>query len=123
MLLCREFKFDAAHNLVHYHGKCERLHGHTYRLLVTLEGEPDGEGMITDFVELKKTVEEHVLSKLDHSYINEILPQPTAEYIALWIFRALDGPLSRSSCRLQEIKLWETETSSVVCRREDLKYA
>ena len=53
MLLCRDFKFDAAHNLIHYHGKCERLHGHTYHLRVTLEGEPDSEGMIYDFVDLK----------------------------------------------------------------------
>ncbi|MBQ6981656.1 MAG: 6-carboxytetrahydropterin synthase, partial [Synergistaceae bacterium] len=49
MLLCKDFTFDAAHNLVDYHGKCERLHGHTYRLRVVLEGEPDAEGMIMDF--------------------------------------------------------------------------
>ena len=72
--LCREFKFDAAHNLVNYHGKCETLHGHTYRLAVVLKGEPDHEGMVFDFVELKKYVSDLVLSKLDHSYINNIIP-------------------------------------------------
>ena len=41
MRLRRDFTFDAAHKLVEYHGKCERLHGHTYRLGVTLEGTPD----------------------------------------------------------------------------------
>ena len=123
MLLCRDFKFDAAHNLIHYHGKCERLHGHTYHLRVTLEGAPDAEGMIFDFVDLKKTVNELVLSKLDHAYINDILPQPTAEYIAIWIFRELDGPLARGNCRLSEIRRWETESSSVICRREDVKDA
>ena len=46
MLLSRDFTFDAAHNLIHYHGKCERLHGHTYRLRVVLEGGLDSEGMI-----------------------------------------------------------------------------
>ena len=79
--------------------------------------------MIFDFVDLKKAVNELVLSKLDHAYINDILPQPTAEYIAVWIFRALDGPLSRANCRLHEIRLWETESSSVICRREDVKDA
>ncbi|WP_352402452.1 6-carboxytetrahydropterin synthase QueD [Synergistes jonesii] len=123
MLLCRDFKFDAAHNLIHYHGKCERLHGHTYHLRVTLEGAPDAEGMICDFAELKKIVGELVLFKLDHSYINDILPQPTAEYISMWIFRALDGALARENCRLSEVRLWETEGSFVVCRREDVKDA
>ena len=64
-----------------------------------------------------------MLSKLDHAYINDILPQPTAEYIAIWIFRELDGPLARGNCRLSEIRLWETESSSVICRREDVKDA
>ena len=78
MLLSKDFKFDAAHNLVNYHGKCERLHGHTYSLRVTLEGQPDSEGMIMDFLELKDIVKERALSRLDHAYINEIIPQPSA---------------------------------------------
>ena len=119
MLLCRDFKFDAAHNLIHYHGKCERLHGHTYHLRVTLTGEPDAEGMIFDFVELKRAVNELVLDKLDHAYINEIIKQPTAEYISRWIFKKLDAPLRRDNCRLFEVQLWETEGSSVICRAED----
>ena len=123
MFLCREFKFDAAHNLVNYHGKCERLHGHTYRLAVTLKGKPDGEGMIFDFVDLKRAVNELVLSKLDHSYINDILPQPTAEYIARWIFKELDAPLARANCGLYEVRVWETGSSSVICRREDVQDA
>lgn len=121
MFLCREFKFDAAHNLVRYHGKCERLHGHTYRLAVTLRGEPDGEGMIYDFAELKRTVDEAVLSKLDHAYINDILPQPTAEHIARWAFRELAPRLRRGSCSLFEIRVWETDTSSAMCREEDIE--
>ncbi|MEG1603001.1 MAG: 6-carboxytetrahydropterin synthase, partial [Cloacibacillus sp.] len=72
-----------------------------------------------DFVDLKKAVNELVLSKLDHAYINDILPQPTAEYISVWIFRQLDAALSRDNCRLYSVRLWETESSSVICRRED----
>lgn len=119
MYLCREFKFDAAHNLINYHGKCEKLHGHTYRLAVTLKGSPDSEGMVFDFVELKKAVNENVLSKLDHSYINDIIPQPTAEYIAEWIFRTLDAPLRRTNCELYSVQVWETADSSATVHRED----
>lgn len=121
MLLRREFKFDAAHNLIHYHGKCEALHGHTYRLAVTLAGQPDGEGMLLDFVELKRIVADLVLSKLDHAYINDLIAQPTAEHIALWVFRELDGPLRRPNCELFEVQVWETESSSVIVRREDVR--
>lgn len=120
MFLCREFKFDAAHKLINYHGKCENLHGHTYRLAVVLKGHPDDEGMVFDFVELKKYVSELVLSKLDHAYINDILPQPTAEYIGIWIFKTLDKPLKRDNCELYEVRVWETESSSAICRREDV---
>lgn len=120
MYLCREFKFDAAHNLINYRGKCEKLHGHTYRLAVTLKGSPDSEGMVFDFVELKKAVNENVLSKLDHSYINDIIPQPTAEYIAEWIFRTLDAPLRRPNCGLYSVRVWETADSSATVHREDI---
>ena len=90
MLLRKEFTFDAAHNLVRYRGKCEALHGHTYRLAVVLEGTPDEEGMILDFCELSRIVEERVLSRLDHSYINDILEQPTAENIANWVWDQIE---------------------------------
>ncbi|WDC83698.1 6-carboxytetrahydropterin synthase QueD [Caloramator sp. mosi_1] len=89
MILIKEFEFDAAHNLIHYHGKCERLHGHTYKLVVKLEGEPDSEGMVFDFVELKRIVKERVIDKFDHTYLNEIIEQPTAENIAVYVWDEL----------------------------------
>ena len=100
MLLRKEFKFEAAHNLVRYHGKCERLHGHTYRLAVLLEGTPDDEGMIMDFCELSSIVKERVIAVLDHSYLNDTIPQPTAENIALWTWKRIEVPLQRPNCRL-----------------------
>ncbi len=120
MLLSKDFKFDAAHNLVHYHGKCEKLHGHTYRLRVVIEGVPDSEGMIIDFCELDDIVKGKVISRLDHSYINEIISQPTAENIALWIWDEIHDLLKRDNCRLHEVHVWETETSCVILRRSDL---
>ena len=120
MLLRKEFTFDAAHNLVEYHGKCERLHGHTYRLAVVLEGYTDKEGMILDFVVLKTIVKDKVLSKMDHAYLNEIVPQPSAENLARWIFEQLDPLLKGENYSLFEVQVWETADSSCVFNRSDL---
>jgi len=121
MLLRREFTFDAAHNLVSYHGKCENLHGHTYRMMVELSGEPDAEGMIIDFVQVKKIVEAEIISKFDHAYLNEIIPQPTAENIARYVFERLDSPLAGSNRGLNAVRIWETASSSVIFNREDFE--
>ncbi|MDR2180630.1 MAG: 6-carboxytetrahydropterin synthase QueD [Synergistaceae bacterium] len=119
MLLHKEFTFDAAHNLVHYHGKCEALHGHTYRLGVTLEGTPDEEGMVLDFCELSRIVQERVLSRLDHSYINDVVEQPTAENIAGWIWDQIQEEVLRPNCRLFQVEIWETPTNCAILRAED----
>ncbi|MBO8160453.1 MAG: 6-carboxytetrahydropterin synthase QueD [Thermosipho sp. (in: Bacteria)] len=118
MLVSKEFTFDAAHNLVKYHGKCEKLHGHTYKLIVTIAGEKDEEGMVIDFLEIKKVVKENVLNILDHSYINEIIEQPSTENIAEWIWNRLFDKLKTERYFLYEIKLYETPTSYVTLRKE-----
>ncbi|MCR5346433.1 MAG: 6-carboxytetrahydropterin synthase QueD [Fretibacterium sp.] len=119
MLLRKEFTFDAAHNLVHYHGKCEKLHGHTYRVAVILEGMPDEEGMIMDFCELAGAVRERVLSRLDHSYLNDIIPQPTAENIALWIGAQLRPALTCPNVHLHEVWVWETASNCAIATAAD----
>ncbi|MEA1883580.1 MAG: 6-carboxytetrahydropterin synthase QueD [Thermotogota bacterium] len=116
MLVTKTFKFDAAHNLIKYHGKCERLHGHTYRLDVTIEGKLDDEKMIIDFLVLKNIVKEQVLDLLDHSYLNDYIKQPTAESIAIWIWKRLESYLSNNQYHLYEIRVFETETSFVTYR-------
>ena len=121
MLLTKDFIFDAAHNLIHYHGKCERLHGHTYKLRVVIEGQPDSEGMIIDFVEVSRLVKEKIISRLDHSYLNDIISQPSAENIAVWVWNELKDSLTRENCSLYEIHIWETANSRVIIRREDLQ--
>jgi 6-pyruvoyltetrahydropterin/6-carboxytetrahydropterin synthase len=120
VLLRKEFTFDAAHNLVRYRGKCEALHGHTYRLAVVLEGGPDDEGMILDFTELSRIVKERVLSRLDHAYINDILEQPTAENIALWVWEQIEGDVLRPNCALSSVEIWETRTNCAVLRARDI---
>lgn len=111
VLIAKEFTFDAAHKLLDYDGPCANLHGHTYRLHVVLSGPLQKNGMVIDFVDLKKIVTERVLSKLDHKYINKTIKQSTAENIAIWIWKQLEKYLP-----LYEIKLWETPTSFVTYR-------
>lgn len=118
MLITKIFKFDAAHNLIQYHGKCEKLHGHTYRLEVTVEGGLNEDRMVIDFLLLKKIVQERVLDILDHAYINDYIDQPTAENIAIWIWKKLERDLNKDDHHLCKIKVYETETSYVTYRGE-----
>lgn len=104
MRLCREFHFDAAHRICGYKGPCERLHGHTYKLEVTIEGKVKGDGMVMDFSRMKDVVEAEVLDRLDHGELNSIVKNPTAEKIVEWIVGRLRGKLP-----LHSIRLWEGE--------------
>ena len=73
--LTKEFNFEAAHSLEGYDGACREIHGHSYRLFVTIKGEPsaDGydpkQGMVMDFGLLKSIVNEQIISRLDHAFI------------------------------------------------------
>ncbi len=111
MIITKKFKFDAAHNLLNYHGKCEKLHGHTFRLDVSYEGKPGSDGMIVDFKILKKIVKEKVIDKLDHTYINDLLEQSTSENLIMWIWKQLEN--SVEGVKLFELKLYETEDSCI----------
>ncbi|MCD6309957.1 MAG: 6-carboxytetrahydropterin synthase QueD [Candidatus Eremiobacteraeota bacterium] len=116
MKIGREFLFDCAHKLVNYHGKCENVHGHTYKLQVIIQGVPGSNGMVMDFALLEKIVNDKVLSIIDHSYLNDIIPQPTAENVALFIWKKLIDDLPS----LFEIKLWENPSNWVVVRAGDV---
>ncbi|MDR1966481.1 MAG: 6-carboxytetrahydropterin synthase QueD [Synergistaceae bacterium] len=123
MLLRREFSFDAAHRLVKYHGKCEKLHGHTYRMDVEVSGQPDEEGMIVDFVLVKRIVEDEVISKFDHAYLNDVISQPSAENIARFAFERLDPLLRGPNYSLSSVQVWESPKSSVIFSRADASAA
>ena len=117
MLVSREFSFEAAHELPAHPGRCRHLHGHGYRLRVTLRAPVDPEtGLAIDFGDVKRVVRERVLDTLDHAHLNDILPLPTAEMIAVWIWdRLVEGGLD-----LHEIEVHETAACSVVYRGEGL---
>lgn len=111
MLIAREFTFAAAHRLPSYKGKCENLHGHTYKVRVTVKGEINKEGIAFDFSELKNIVENEIIRFLDHVYLNDIISVPTCENIALWIWEKLKDSLS-----LYEIRVWESSDTFVILR-------
>ena len=107
------FDFEAAHRLPNHQGKCRELHGHSYRLIVTVE-RPVAEdtGMAIDFTDLKRIVRREVVDPLDHTYVNDRIDNPTAEVMAEWMWNALREPLPG----LAEVELWETRSCAVVYR-------
>jgi 6-pyruvoyltetrahydropterin/6-carboxytetrahydropterin synthase len=89
------------------------MHGHNYRFFVGLEGEVDPRtGMIADFGEVKRIVQEQVLARVDHRTLNDVLENPTAENIARWIWEVLE-PHLRGLC---EVRLFEIPDSCVTYR-------
>jgi 6-pyruvoyltetrahydropterin/6-carboxytetrahydropterin synthase len=107
-----EADFAAAHFLSRYKGKCERLHGHNYKVRAWAEGEELGPGgMLLDFGELKSALRE-VLALLDHSLLNdrpEFDGDPSAERLARFIFDAIAEKLPGAP--LHAVEVFETDTS------------
>jgi 6-pyruvoyltetrahydropterin/6-carboxytetrahydropterin synthase len=105
--------FSAAHFLARYHGKCERLHGHNYRVRVTVRGETlDEGGMLVDFSVLKMALRQ-ITGELDHTNLNDH-PEfkdgsPSAERIARFFFERMSKSLPGVSFSLVEV--FETETN------------
>lgn len=115
MKVRRRFTFEASHRLPHHPGKCRELHGHSYRLFVTVDRPVDAAtGMAIDFGDLKTVVRREVVDVLDHRHVNDVLDNPTAEVMAIWIWRRLEPSLPG----LDEVELHETENCSVVYRGE-----
>jgi len=109
--LCTEF--DAAHHLPGYDGKCSRVHGHTYKTEVIIDGPVGEDGVVMDFYSLKKSVST-ALEDLDHRDLNEIVPNRTAEHIAGWIFQRLKRDLDGTPVNLVSVKLWEGKNKWVM---------
>ena len=115
-LLRVEAEFAAAHFLSHYHGKCENLHGHNYRVRLWIEGSLLNEGgMIADFSVLKKTLRE-VTGLLDHKNLNDMeifKNDPSAERIAKFIHDEVKARfiLQDEKIRPHAVDVFETRTS------------
>ncbi|MFU2076349.1 6-carboxytetrahydropterin synthase QueD [Gallibacterium anatis] len=132
--VAKEFSFDMAHLLDGHDGKCQNLHGHTYKLQVIVSGETEDngakKGMVIDFADLKRAVNELIISPMDHAFIYDqsseretkiaqllqqlnsktfALPmRSTAENLAQFIFQRLQENVG---FHLHSVRLWETPTS------------
>ena len=113
------FKFDAAHFLPEHKGKCADIHGHTYRLEVTV-ARTDGDvlasgssaGMVLDFGDLKEIVQREIIEKVDHKMLNDVLPfRKTAENMVVYFYEVLEQQLALLGVEVLKLKLWETQTS------------
>ncbi|OGI09254.1 MAG: 6-carboxytetrahydropterin synthase QueD [Candidatus Margulisbacteria bacterium GWF2_35_9] len=106
-----EEKFSAAHQLTNYKGPCENLHGHTWKVRITVEGaELDQSGMLLDFRVLKSHLKK-IHNEFDHTFLNNLVPfSPTSENLSKYIFEKMDKDLPKQ-VTLKEITVWESETS------------
>jgi 6-pyruvoyltetrahydropterin/6-carboxytetrahydropterin synthase len=132
LTITKEFIFHAAHRLfspsrsaeenLQIYGNCAKLHGHTYRLQVTLAGKTNETGMILHFDELKQIVRRELLDRYDHANLND-LPEyrhavPTAENMVEHMFGVLDHALRSERFQLEQIRLYETPTAWATRNRE-----
>lgn len=105
----RSFTFDAAHELPWHTGKCRQLHGHTYRLEVSVEGPLDENGVVVDFDDLSTVVRREVVDRFDHRFLNDLMENPTAELVAQDGWKRLEA----AGLPVVRLRLWETPDSSV----------
>ncbi|MCK5538473.1 MAG: 6-carboxytetrahydropterin synthase [Bacteroidales bacterium] len=134
--LTKEFNFEMAHALWNYDGLCKNIHGHSYKLFVTVIGEPISDianpklGMVIDFGDLKKIVKDEIIDKYDHTIVlNKEAPvekliqfeqmferhdfidyQPTCENIIIDYAKKIKKKLPKN-ITLHKLKLYETSTS------------
>lgn len=111
-----EGSFAAAHQLRGYKGKCEKLHGHNWKIHVHVSAEKlDEIDMVIDFHELKKIINE-TTSSLDHTFLNDVFPftekNPSSENVAKWVYDTLKKKISNGNIQLSAVTVWESDTAS-----------
>jgi 6-pyruvoyltetrahydropterin/6-carboxytetrahydropterin synthase len=107
--------FAAAHNLINYQGDCENLHGHNWRVEVTVAArELDKAGLGIDFKILKKKTNQ-LLDLLDHKHLNELEPfrkiSPSSENICRFLYEQLSQSLNNQNIRVEKVTVWESENA------------
>jgi 6-pyruvoyltetrahydropterin/6-carboxytetrahydropterin synthase len=123
--ISKDFVFSAAHQIRLHGGKCERLHGHNWRIRVHARAsELNRIGMVVDFADLQRTVAE-IGARLDHQNVNEVPPfdevNTTAELIARFFYVEVDRRLAdmeKGRVRVSKVEVWENEGSLAVYREE-----
>jgi len=111
-----DYTFAAGHALRNYKGKCENVHGHNYKVRVTLAGDKlNGNGLLMDFVELRAEIK-RLAERLDHHFLNDIPPfdklNPSAENLAWYICGEIEPRAQSHGLLVQGVTVWETDTTS-----------
>jgi 6-pyruvoyltetrahydropterin/6-carboxytetrahydropterin synthase len=115
----KTFTFASAHRLPSYEGACHNWHGHEWSLEVVIRKRIDKKsGMVLDFSVLKKLVTEYIINKVDHNMVNNVIKNPTAENILIWVWDTLmfDAHLKG----IEKISLWETPSSVATLTKEGM---
>jgi len=123
--IAKDFVFSAAHQIRLHGGKCERLHGHNWRIRVhARSSELNRIGMVIDFADLQKLVAE-IGARFDHQNVNEIPPfdqiNTTAELIARFFYEEANarlGAIESGRVRVSRVEVWENEGSLATYRLE-----
>lgn len=107
--------FAAAHNLINYQGDCENLHGHNWKVEVTVTArELDQAGLAVDFKVLKKETNT-LLDELDHKYVNQHTffkeLSPSSENIARFLYQRLAERLNNGNITVEKIGVWESDNA------------
>jgi len=122
MIISKEFRFEAAHQLPdeEIFGNCRNLHGHSYILYVEVDGEVNSKGWVMNFKTLKSIVNKLFIEKYDHWFLNDYYTISTAEYMAQYIFNTIHDYFIQNDhifgeVKINEVKLYETATSYAKC--------
>jgi 6-pyruvoyltetrahydropterin/6-carboxytetrahydropterin synthase len=112
--------FAAAHRLELYHGKCEALHGHNFKVEAFFEGEKLGpEGMLLDFAVLKGYLR-RIIADLDHKYVNDIPffkeRASSSEYLAFYVYGRLEELVAKEGVTVREVRVWESDNAYAAYR-------
>ncbi len=114
--------FSAAHLLAEIGGQCEELHGHNFKVEVTVGGSRlTNEGILIDFRLVKKWLKE-ILDKMDHQHLNDLSffseQNPSSENIAYYVFQEMKIRVKGAEVRVIQVKVWESESSVVTYSEE-----
>ncbi len=114
--------FAAAHNLLNYQGDCENLHGHNWKIEVTVATRDlDSAGLGIDFKILKRHTNE-ILDRLDHKYLNDLEffhnISPSSEHISRYIFESLEEELAAPGVTVEEVRVWESDNACATYTRD-----
>jgi 6-pyruvoyltetrahydropterin/6-carboxytetrahydropterin synthase len=107
--------FAAAHNLINYQGDCENLHGHNWKVEVTVTAEElDKAGLAVDFKVLKRETNS-LLDELDHKYVNQH-PffkdiSPSSENISRYLYQELSKRLNHNTIKVERVGVWESDNA------------